>query len=99
MKILLTTTAVASLVVLAPVANANTIQIQYQVGNNPITTCSAASPGPVTCLNVAGPPLKIVGLDAASNNPGTSTIAVMTSSDVDLVNNGTSFLNIQIQIS
>jgi len=40
-----------------------------------------------------------VGLDANSNDPGTSTIAVMTSDDVDLVNNGTGSVNLQIQIS
>jgi len=48
---------------------------------------------------VAGPPLRIVGLDANSNGPGDSSLAVMTSSDVDLDNNGTSSVTLQIQIS
>jgi hypothetical protein len=98
MKIVLTITAVV-LLALAPVASANTLQIQYQVGTTAVQTCTFPSPGPVTCLNVAGPPLRIIGLDANSNNPGTSTIAVMTSDDVDLVNNGTGSVNLQIQIS
>jgi hypothetical protein len=98
MKIVIAITAVV-LLALAPVASANTLQISYQVTGGAITNCSFPSPGPVTCLNVAGPPLRIIGLDANSNNPGTSTIAVMTSDDVDLVNNGTNNVQLQIQIS
>jgi hypothetical protein len=98
MKILLTITAVV-LLALAPVASANTLQIQYQVTGGAVTTCSFPSPGPVTCLNVAGPPLRIVGLDAASNNPGSSAIATLTSDDVDLINNGTGSVQFQIQVS
>jgi hypothetical protein len=98
MKIIFAITAVV-LLSLAPVASATTIQIQYQVQGFATTTCSFPSPGPVTCLNVAGPPLRLVGLDANSDNPGTSTLAEMTSSDVDLVNNSTSSQQIQIQIS
>jgi hypothetical protein len=98
-KILFTTTAAVLLVALAPVANAATIQIQYQVGSGPITTCGFPSPGPVTCLNVAGPPLRIIGLDANSNNPGNSSLGVLTSDDVDLINNSTESQQLQIQIS
>jgi hypothetical protein len=98
MKVFLTITAVV-LLAIAPVASANTIQIQYQVGTGPITTCSATAPGPVTCLDVAGPPLHIVGLDANSNNPGTPGIAVSTSSSVDLVNNSTSSQTLHIEVS
>jgi hypothetical protein len=92
-------TAVVLLVAFAPVANAATIQIQYQVVAGPITTCSATAPGPVTCADVAGPPLKIIGLDANSNSPGTPSIADLTSSAVDLINNSTSSQTLDIAIS
>jgi hypothetical protein len=92
MKVLLTSAAVALLVAVAPVASASTIQIQYQIGNGPIVTCSAAAPGPVSCADVLGPPLDITSLSADSNSPGASDIGVLTSADVDLVNNSTSSL-------
>jgi hypothetical protein len=99
MKLCLTITAVV-LLALAPVASANTIQIQYQIVGVPGSTlCSATAPGPVTCADVAGPPLKIVGLDANSNNPGTPGIAVLTSASVDLFNISTSSQTIDIEIS
>jgi len=104
MKILMSITA-GVLLALAPVASANTIQVQYQVGTGPITTCSATAPGPVTCSDAAGPPLNIVGLGADSNSPGTlqggsaSGIAVLTSAETDLINNSTSSQTLQIEIS
>jgi hypothetical protein len=43
--------------------------------------------------------LRIIGLDANSNNPGNSSLGVLTSDDVDLINNSTDSQMIQIQIS
>jgi hypothetical protein len=99
MKLPFAITAVGLLVALAPVGRAATIQIQYQVTGGPIMTCSFPGPGPVVCLNVAGPPLRIVGLDGNSNAPGNPSLAVVTSDEVDLINNSTSDQTIQIQIS
>jgi hypothetical protein len=98
-KMLLTSAAMALLVAVAPVARAASIQIQYQIGNGPIVTCSAAAPGPADCADVAGPPLDITSLSADSNSPGASGIGVLTSADVDLVNDSTSSLTFDLVIS
>jgi hypothetical protein len=101
MKVLLTTTAVALLVAIAPVAKADTIQIQYQIDGNPasIVTCSSPAPGPVVCASTGGSGLDITLLSAFSNNPGNSSIADETSADLTLFNNSTAPHTVQIQIS
>jgi hypothetical protein len=89
----------AYLAVFAAVADCGTIQIQYQVGAGPLVTCDSVSPAPVSCANVAGPPLQITLLGATSNNPGTSTLADLLSANVDLDNLSSTSQTIQIQIS
>ena len=100
MKALLTTSAVALLAAIAPVAKANSIiQIQYQIDTNAAVTCQAAAPGPLSCANANANGLSIVQLGANSNQPGNPAVADTASADVDLINNDSVAHTIQIQVS
>jgi hypothetical protein len=100
MKALLTTSAVALLAAIAPVAKANSIiQIQYQIDSNAAVTCQAAAPGPVSCASVNANGLNIVQLGASSNQPGNPALADTASAEVDLTNNDSVAHTIQIQVS
>jgi hypothetical protein len=99
MKIFLTTLMAVALLAAFTPAHAAMIQVQYQIMGFGITTCGPLSTaGPVTCPNVAGPPLNIEQLGGDSNSPGSSTLADVTGAAVDILNNSSISEQIQIHI-
>jgi hypothetical protein len=104
MKALLTTSAIALLAAIAPVAKADSIiQIQYEIDNNPAlrVTCTSLPGATTDSCNPAtfANNFNVGSLTASSNQPGTPGLAITTSAEVLLANNDSVAHTIQIQIS